>query len=210
MKTEKYRLSSAYTKSAILTLERAGAVRMNLYTDASFSDPPVTEPDLAAAEAAMRTAQAAQAQGGTAATAEKDYRRTILTGLLEKLALYVQLVSGNDPVKLLSSGFNLVNANRTSSQLPRPTGLRLVNGLTGQLLLTVDRVGNARCYEIGVALLDDDGKPSPWTSGGLATKSRNMPVDGLVPGKMYAVQTRAVGGTTGYSDWSDPVVRRAI
>jgi len=32
-----------------------------------------------------------------------------------------------------------------------------------------------------------------------------MPVNGLVPGTMYQVQVRAIGGSTGYSDWSDAV-----
>jgi hypothetical protein len=30
-------------------------------------------------------------------------------------------------------------------------------------------------------------------------------VAGLIPGSIYSMQVRAVGGSTGYSDWSDPV-----
>lgn len=33
--------------------------------------------------------------------------------------------------------------------------------------------------------------------------------EGLVPGTTYELQLRSVGGTTGYSDWSDPVSRMA-
>ena len=32
-----------------------------------------------------------------------------------------------------------------------------------------------------------------------------MPVNGLTPGTNYTFQVRAIGGSTGYSDWSDPV-----
>ena len=32
-----------------------------------------------------------------------------------------------------------------------------------------------------------------------------MPVGGLMPGGNYQFQVRAVGCSTGYSDWSDPV-----
>ncbi|MGH7976559.1 MAG: fibronectin type III domain-containing protein [Limisphaerales bacterium] len=32
----------------------------------------------------------------------------------------------------------------------------------------------------------------------------------LTPGAMYSVQVRAVGGSTGYSDWSDPVSHMAM
>jgi hypothetical protein len=116
----------------------------------------------------------------------------------------------NDLAKLLSSGFTAVSVSRAQNQLPQPTGLKLDNGLTGQLLLTVERVANARCYEIEVALLDEEGKPGSWMNGGLSTRSRNMQVGGLELGKLYACQTRAVGGSTGYSDWSDPVVRRVM
>jgi hypothetical protein len=36
------------------------------------------------------------------------------------------------------------------------------------------------------------------------TNSRAMTIAGLVPGSTYMLQTRAVGGSTGYSDWSNP------
>ena len=45
----------------------------------------------------------------------------------------------------------------------------------------------------------------PWQSGGLFTNSRSIPVNGLTPGANYNFQVRAIGGATGYSDWSDPV-----
>ena len=37
------------------------------------------------------------------------------------------------------------------------------------------------------------------------TNSRSMPLNGLTPGTQYQVQVRAIGGSTGYSDWSDTV-----
>ncbi len=38
----------------------------------------------------------------------------------------------------------------------------------------------------------------------------HMPVSGLTPGGMYLFQVRAVGGSTGYSDWSDPVSHMSL
>jgi hypothetical protein len=35
--------------------------------------------------------------------------------------------------------------------------------------------------------------------------SRALPVGGLTPGSNYQFQVRAVGGSTSYSDWSNPV-----
>ena len=45
----------------------------------------------------------------------------------------------------------------------------------------------------------------PWQNGGLFTNSRSMPLNGLTPGTSYTVQVRAIGGSTGSSDWSNPV-----
>ncbi len=39
---------------------------------------------------------------------------------------------------------------------------------------------------------------------GVFTQSR-MVIPDLIPGTTYTLQARAIGGSTGYSDWSDPV-----
>ena len=211
MKTEKLRVSLAYGRgSDSMLLETAGAVSVNLYGNPSFQTPPVTAAELQASLAALNAAIAAQEQGGTAATAEKNNRRAELVALLQKLAFYAQLASDNNLATLLSSGFTMVNPNRAQTQLPAPSGLRLDNGLRGQSLLTVDRIPNARCYEINVALMDEEGKQGAWENGALVTASRNMSVNNLIPGKLYVFQTRAIGGSTGFSDWSDPVSHRAM
>ena len=44
-----------------------------------------------------------------------------------------------------------------------------------------------------------------WASAGLFQNSRGLIVTGLTSGTMYAFQVRAVGGSTGQSDWSNPV-----
>ena len=211
MKTDKLRVSLAFSRGTDTNvLDTAGAVLANLYDKPYFPDPPVAAPDLQAGIDALNTAIAAQAQGGTAATAEKNLRKEELVALLEKLALYVQVASNNNLAWLLSSGFSAVSKNRAQSQLPKPTGLRLENGLSGQSLLSVDRIPNSRCFEIEAGMLDDEGRPGPWMHRGLVTVSRNMPVNDLVPGKLYLFRTRAVGGSTGYSDWSDPASHRAM
>ena len=46
--------------------------------------------------------------------------------------------------------------------------------------------------------------PGGWVPGGISTKSRSIVMSGLTPGQVYSVQVRAIGGSTGYSDWSDP------
>jgi hypothetical protein len=49
--------------------------------------------------------------------------------------------------------------------------------------------------------------PGPWQAAGLFTSSRSISINGLTPGTTYVLQVRAIGGSTGYSDWSNPVSR---
>ena len=89
--------------------------------------------------------------------------------------------------------------------LAKPSHVTVDNGNTGQLLVKVKPIANAKCYEVRYAALGAGGAPGPWQSGGLFTNSRSMPLNGLTPGTNYSLDVRAVGGSTGYSDWSDPV-----
>ena len=188
--------------------ERAGAVSDNLYSSPLWTPPPappVTKVALDAGLAALTSAIAAQAQGGTAATAEKNNRRDALIDVLRQLSGFVQENHGNDLAKLLASGFEAVSTNRAQSPLPPPTIRDILNGNSGQLLLRVTAIANAKCYESRYALIGPGGAPGPWQNGGLFTNSRSIPVNGLTPGASYTFQVRAIGGSTGYSDWSDAV-----
>jgi hypothetical protein len=42
-----------------------------------------------------------------------------------------------------------------------------------------------------------------WIHAVTSTKSRNITVPGLKPGTLYYLRARAVGGSTGYGNWSD-------
>ena len=74
------------------------------------------------------------------------------------------------------------------------------NFASTQLMVRVSPVDNARSYEVSKRLATAD-----WKNAGVFTKSRGVLLHKLMPGSTYDVQARAVGGTTGYSDWSDPV-----
>ena len=74
----------------------------------------------------------------------------------------------------------------------------------------VTRIKNAKNYEVRYALVDGNGAPGPWQSGGIHSSSRGQLVNGLTPGAMYQFQVRAVGGSTGYSDWSQTVSERSL
>ena len=186
----------------------ADAVVAGMTNNIAFPQPSV---DLATLEAALdqfKNAIATQAAGGRAATAHKYQRREALMRLLRKLAHYVEGNCDNDLSVLMSSGFAAKSMNRAQSACPKAVIVRVKNGRATELLVKVSAIANAKCYEIRCAALAEDGTPGRWQNSGLFTNSRIMTVSGLTPGKMYAFQARAVGGATGYGDWSDTVSHR--
>jgi chitodextrinase len=65
-------------------------------------------------------------------------------------------------------------------------------------------VPNARAYEVRHYTT-----PNTFQPGGTFTQARRIVVDALTPGTTYTFQVRAIGGSTGYSDWSDPISHMA-
>jgi hypothetical protein len=106
---------------------------------------------------------------------------------------------------LLSSGFQAASSNRGRSALASPSILGIDFGNTAELVLKVTPIANAKCYEVRSAAVGAGNAPGPWQPAGLLTNSRSMPIAGLVPGTVYVFQVRAIGGSTGSSDWSNPV-----
>lgn len=190
--------------------ELAGAVILKLYGNPVYPTPPVTAAALTTAKNAFSASVAAANLGGPADTAAKNNKRDILVDLLRQLAGYVQELHVNDLANLLSSGFDAISTNRSATALEAPAIKDILNGNSGQLLVRVTPRANAKCYEVRYALIGANGAPGPWQSGGLFTNSRSMPVNGLNPGGNYQFEVRAVGGSTGYSDWSDAVSHMSL
>lgn len=111
----------------------------------------------------------------------------------------MQINCNNDLATLLSSGFQAASTNRTQSPLDQPTSLVIANGTTGQLVASVTPVKNTSLYEGRIKGPTGDWLPSVFTGD-----SQHIIFNGLTPGVNYTVEVRALGGSTGQSDWSDP------
>ena len=145
-----------------------------------------------------------------AATAAKLVARDALIALLRQDALYVQGVIqpmsvATGMAALLSSGFDAVSTNRAQQPLATPQVFAVENDGTGRLQIRLNAVPNARIYEV----LHKSGMGG-WTSAGMFQSTRQLVVTGLTPGVMYTFQVRAVGGSTGSSQWSDPVSHMSL
>ena len=194
--------------------ETAGHVIASLYANPNiYPTIPIPVDNVQLALANFTDAIAAQAQGGTAATAAKDEAGQKLIGLLRQLALYVQTTIQNNPAyglaELLLSGFDAASTSRAQSPLATPAIKGIDNTGSGQLTLRVTPVSNARLYEAQSQTAPNPatgaGTLGDWVSGGMFQSTRGMAVTGLIPGGTYNFRVRAVGGSTGYSQWSDPV-----
>ena len=191
--------------------EVGGSVLGNLFTTAkaNFANPPVDQPTLQSGLTDFTTAVAATVQGGKHATNDKNKKKRSLVDLLRKLGLYVQANCNEDVAILTSSGFQAASTVRTLGPLPKAVIASVDNGHTTQLLVTINKVLKAAAYELYVASVAA-GAVGDYKQVGTFTKARKIPVNGLTPGATYSFKARAVGGTTGYGDYSDPVTHMSL
>ena len=173
--------------------------------NAAYPAPPVTMASLQTAAADFTAKIAAAKAGGPADTAAKNNARKSLLGLLRQLASYVQINCHNDIAILLSSGFQAQSTNRAQAPLEQPQDLIIKNGRSGQLVASITPVKNKSTYEGRIK-----GPVGDWLPSSFTRDSRRITFEGLTPGTLYTVQLRALGGSTGQSDWSDPSSHMAM
>ncbi len=175
------------------------SVKNSLTGNAAYPTPPVTLANLETARADLEQKIADAASGGPPDTAAKNDSRANLLGMLRQIASYVQINCNNDMATLLSSGFQAMSTNRAQSPLDKPTSLVIDNGGSGQLVASVDPVKNTSLYEGRIK-----GSTGDWLTSVFTGDSQHIEFNGLTPGQNYTIQVRALGGSTGQSDWSDP------
>jgi hypothetical protein len=177
--------------------EFANNVATCLAKNTSFLAPPVKPADLTALDVTFRDAIAA-ATGDPQNTVAKDKARDAVTDALRKDANYVESIANHDLEMLLSSGYYSNSTNRAQAPLDQPIITELSNFASTQLLLRITPVTNARSYQVQT---NTNGNGT-WTEAGVFTRANRILLTSLTPGTTYSVRTRAVGGSTGYSDWS--------
>ncbi len=199
----RYRVSYSFTtlsdNDLIALLQ---VVIICLTNNPTFNNLPVTLTNLQALLTAFQNAVNAMGQSSSAQlTAERDEARMALLDAFRKTGAYVQSVALNSLSKLLSSGFAAVNTSTAQTPLATPSVVSVSNLATTQVLMRLTPIPNAKSYESRLSL--DNGVT--WTSGGISPQARRIVLGSLTPGKVYMITARAIGGSTGQSDWSTPV-----
>jgi len=196
-----YRVSYAFGVLPDTKLDGFGAnVVVKMTGNPAFPASPLTMAELGALRLGFHNALLAALQGGSQLIALREEARAELVLALRHVGAYVQSVAGQSLATLLSSGFEAVSTNRAQSPLDTPVILAIDNSMSTQFTLRLQAVANARTYQIQKCVTGD-----AWEEAGLSTQARSILVTGLVPGTIYSVQVRAIGGSTGYSAWSNPV-----
>jgi hypothetical protein len=199
----RYRVSYTFTTLPDLGLIAfIQAVITCLTGNAAFTSLAALLADLTTALTAFEAAVAAmELNSNTTLTAQRDEARETLLDTARKTGAAVQSIALNSLSTLLSSGFTNVVPPSAQTQLDAPTVLSVANYGTTKVLMRLTPIANAKTYESRLSL---DGGVT-WVSGGITTQARSIILGSLTPGKVYMIQARAIGGSTGFSDWSTSV-----
>ena len=188
-------------------VSRFNAVCTGMTGNPAYPNPTV---DLANFKSAIDryTASIADAlDGSKKAIVERDKQREALVKIFQFLGHYVEHHCKDDMATFVSSGFEAASRTRTPAQsLPPAAILKVDQGNTGQLLLSIKALPKARSYEVRYAPLGTSAPPSSWPTATFTSAKKAAAVNNLTPGTTYAFQVRALG-RLGYTDWSDSATR---
>lgn len=188
-------------------LSRLNAVHDGMFNNPFYPNPPVDMASFKAAIDAYSSASAATLDGGKSATVARDKLRSDVIIKLRLLGHYVESACNNDMPTFVSSGFVPGSTARTPPQpVAVPFIVRVDQGNTGQLVVQLRAVANARIYELRYAPVSHSGTGTTWTTITLPSTKPPTAIGELTPGVIYTFQVRAFG-RLGFSDWSHLVER---
>lgn len=200
-----HRVSMAFVQSSDDNLATFTSEVITGMDAPAFVDKPVSTADLTARHTDFTQKLAAARNGGRTEVAAKNVSRAALIAALRLNAAFVQMIASTDLPLLLASGFKATSTNRTSGPLTKPVIANVDNFQSTMLMVAAEVDSRSRAQEARFRVV---GSPT-YQNGGVHTKPSRVLYEGLVPGTTYELQVRSVGGTTGYSDWSDPVSHMA-
>jgi hypothetical protein len=165
-----------------------------------FPNLKVAPKDITALTDTLSDKLAATQTGGPVETAAKTKAFDALCDALNADANVVEDTVGDDLEMLLATGYLPASTNHSSSPLDDTSIVSLLNNGTTQALLRLQPVVNAKTYQVQASV--DGGKT--WVEVCISTQARRIVLTNLVPGTTYAVRARAIGGSTGASNWTSP------
>jgi hypothetical protein len=170
--------------------------------NAAFPNLPVPLAQVTTYQQAFASARTEARKGGSDRTRAKQLAKQTLANALVTNALYCQSMARQNLDTLLSSGYDVVSTNRTSAPLDTPSIIDLLNDISGQLTVRGQGVLNGRVYKVQFS--KDNGVT--WSDyANTFNGARRMTLTGLTSATSYQIRFAALGGSTGQSQWSNPV-----
>ena len=160
-----------------------------------FLNLPVAPAALKTLTDTLNTALQATLTGGA-----KNTAFAALANALNSDANIVENTVGMNLEMLLATGYLPVSTTRSSVPLNDTSIQALANNGTTQALLRLQPILNAKAYQVQTS--KDGG--ATWVEATLSSQARRIVLVNLVPGTTYAVRARAIGGSTGASNWTQP------
>jgi len=118
-----------------------------------FRDSYVDMPAFEAAIDEFKHAIAIRPNAGKPGTADKNEKRRKVENFIRKMAAYVDSAHNDNPETLLSTGFPAKNPSHAPGPIPKAVIRTLKNGITGQLVLIVEAIKNAKSYQVQSATM---------------------------------------------------------
>jgi hypothetical protein len=203
---QNYRVSNRFSRTSDSALNVFTTEVINAMTgNPAYPAPLVPLGEMADLQNTFGEAMTVASVGGQYATAVKNSARAALLSALRRQASYVQGVAKHDVTQLLSSGFKAASQNRAQTQLAAPAIRAILNERSEQLTLRLTPIANARNYQVQIQIGEGG-----WREAGIFLQARRIVLANLTPGTIYKARVRALGGSTGYSDWSDAKSRMSL
>ena len=155
--------------------------------------------DMTTRVTSLQTAITNYEDGGAQALNERNIAWDAVNEGLDALAFYVQTVARYNLPLFLSSGFQAKSKNHGQSKLDTPSIAGIGNDSPTTLNVHVTTVTNALGYEVQICI-----GTAEWKTVMFSSQARTITLTGLTTGTVYNVRVRALGGSTGQSDWSMP------
>ena len=154
--------------------------------------------DMTTRKVSLDAAISAASDGGTVLTALRNEALQFAIDGLDANAFYVQTTARYDLATFLTSGYQTASNNHGQSPVGTPSITGIDNDISTQLAVHLTPITNAIGYEVQVLVA------GVWTTVMFSPQARTIILTGQVTGTVVQVRARALGGSTGQSDWSAP------
>jgi len=193
-----------YTDPELVT--EVESVETHLTGNSTYTSPSPSVAVIRAQRIVYQAALAKAHKGTPTDTSDKNDQRAILEGMMHVEGAYVQLTSGGDETKILSSGMHTADSKGHIGDFGVVANFKvLVPESSNKILCTCDKMPKATFYEV-LSTPSPATAASVWTSE--TSTSCSIVIDGL-PSFVPYVYKMAARGSSKVKNFSAPITRAA-